>query len=285
MGLTRNKRLFAVCALTPVALGFLGLILLDVVLRLSASSTAESARGQEAVVNGRLGDVLTALVSSENRESRERQWQAARWLSDRCAELGYGVRILEYEQNGERWPNVVASRVPLSTETEYVVAMAHLDSVSDDPQNRAPGADDNGSGVAVLLEVARALRELETDRPVAFCFFSNEEAGVLGSTAFAGWVKRQNLRLRAAVNVDVVGYNRPARLVDWSAVAAQVSWKGRGRAVWAQVRNGISALREGPDALLVAGRPPNRHLVDRVGGALERVGGLSVVREARDDCG
>jgi hypothetical protein len=285
VGLTRKKRLVALCALTPVALGFLGLLSLHLVLWLGASSTAEAARGQEATARERIRQTLTALVSSGNRESRERQWQAARWLSGRCADLGYGVRIQEYERKGERWPNVVASRVPLSTQAEQVVAMAHFDSVSGDPQDGAPGADDNGSGVAVLLEVARTLREFETDRPVAFCFFSNEEVDNPGSEAFAGWARRQNLRIRAAVNVDVVGYNRPARLVDWSAVAAQVSWKGRGRAVWVQVRNGITALRKGPDALLVAGRRRDRWLVDRVGGALERGGGLSVVRKARDDCG
>jgi hypothetical protein len=280
-----KRRLLVVCALGPAALGVIGLLALDVMLRLGASSTAEAARGQEAMVSERLSETLTALVSSGNRESRERQWQAARWLSERCVDLGYGVRIQEYERKGELWPNVIASRVPLSIEAEHVMAMAHFDSVSGDPQDGAPGADDNGSGLAVLLEVARSLRELETEDPVAFCFFSNEEGDNRGSEAFAGWARRQNLRIRAAVNVDVVGYNRPARLVDWSAVAVQVSWKEKGRAVWVQVRNGITALRKGPDALLVAGRRRDRSLVDQVGGALEQGGGLSIVREARDDCG
>ena len=280
-----KKRLLVVCALGLTALGLLGLLSLDVTLRLGASSAAEAARGRDAMVSERLSGALTALVAGGNRETRERQWQAARWLSVRCADLGYGVQILEYERKGERWPNVIASRVPLSTPAEHVVVMAHLDSYSDDPQNRAPGADDNGSGLAVLLEVAWRLRDLETERPVAFCFFSNEEVDGRGSQAFAAWARRQHLRIHAAVNVDVVGYNRPGRLMDWSAVAAQGSWRGRARAGWLQLRNAVTTLRRGPDTMLVAGRRRDRWLVDRVGGALERVGGLSVAREARDDCG
>jgi hypothetical protein len=285
MGRTCKKRLVVVGALAPVALGFLGLLSLDVMLRLGASSRGAAPREQDVVTRVRISQTLADLVSSGSRESHEQQWQTARWLADRCADLGYVVEVQDYEEEGESWPNVIASRVPLSVEREHVVAMAHLDSISDDPQDRAPGADDNGSGVAVLLEVARRLRAIETPLPVAFCFFSNEETGVLGGKDFAGRAKRQSLRLRAAVNVDVVGYNRPERLMDWSAVAAQESWREKGRAVWFQVGNGMKALRNGPDTLLVAGRPPNRQLVNRVGDALERVSGLFVVREVDDDCG
>ncbi len=285
MGLSRSKRLLALCALAPVALGFLGLLSLDLMLRLTVPTTTEGAGGDEMAARERLSRTLTALTSSGNRMSREQQWQTARWLSGQCVDMGYSVRVWEYERKGALWPNVVASRVPLSTEAEQVIAMAHFDSVSRDPENRAPGADDNGSGVVVLLEVTRALRASVTDRPIAFCFFSNEEVDKPGSEAFAAWARRENLRIRAAVNVDVVGYNRPARLLDWSAVAAQLSWKGSGRAVWIQLRNGITALHERPDALLVAGRRQHRWLVDRVGGSLEQTGNLSVVTIARDDCG
>jgi hypothetical protein len=268
-----------------VALGLLGLLSLDVALRLGASPAAGASRGEDAAASERLRGDLVALVSAGNRKSHERQWQAARWLAERCAGLGYEVRLPEYERKGERWPNVVASRVPLSTSGEHVLALAHIDSWSDDPQGRAPGADDNGSGLAVLLEVARSLRGLETERPLAFCFFSNEEVDGRGSQAFAAWARRQPLRIHAAVNVDVVGYNRPARLLDWSAVAAQDSRRGRARAMWLQARNAAVALRRGPGALLVAGRRRDLWLVDRVGGALERGSGLSVARQARDDCG
>ncbi len=285
MVLPGKRRLVVVCVFVALAMSLLGLFSLDVVLRLGPSSKAESDAERDAAVRTRLEEILTVLESGGNRASHVGQWQTARWLAERCSVMGYGVQILEYEQNGERWPNVIASRVPLSTRAEHVVAMAHIDSISEEPRYGAPGADDNGSGVAVLLEVARALMQAKTARPVAFCFFSNEEAGILGSGAFAGWAKRQDLRIPAAVNVDVVGYNRPARFLDWSAVAAHASWKGRGKALWFQVRNGLTALRTGRDALLVAGRLPNRRLVERAGNALERGSGLFVFKEARDDCG
>jgi hypothetical protein len=282
--MSSRKRLVVIWALCLAALGLAGLLSLDVALRLGTSRTEESVTGDEADTRGRLAETLTWLVSRGNRESHERQWETARWLSARCAELGYKVEVLEYERDGERWPNVVATRIPLSPSVEHVVAMAHLDSATIDRQGRAPGADDNGSGVAVLLEVARRLWELEAEHPIAFCFFSNEEADTAGSTAFARWARQQKLRIVAAVNVDVVGHNRPARLIDWSVIAAQ-SWRQKGRAVWDELRNGARALRKGPNALIVAGRPKNGPLVEQVARALERRGRLSVFEDVRDDCG
>jgi hypothetical protein len=88
MGLTRKKRLVAVCALTPVALSFLGLLSLDVMLRLGGSSTREAEQARDAMARARLAQTLTELVSSGNRESHERRWQTARWLAGRCVDRG-----------------------------------------------------------------------------------------------------------------------------------------------------------------------------------------------------
>ncbi len=57
---------------------------------------------------------------------------------------------------------------------------AHYDTVPG-----SPGADDNASALAVLLEAADALRTVAPERPIQFVAFSHEEQGLLGSTAYA----------------------------------------------------------------------------------------------------
>lgn len=71
---------------------------------------------------------------------------------------------------------------------ELVVLGAHLDHLGAPNGVIHPGADDDASGVAVVLEVARALsaRRSELGRPVVFAFFGAEELGLLGARAFVG---------------------------------------------------------------------------------------------------
>jgi hypothetical protein len=270
---------------SAVAAALVGLLALDLWLRLAARPAPEGVPGDEPAAVERIREDLEAVASSGDRESFEGQWRTARWLAGRASGLGYAVELREYEREGRRFPNVIVSRVPVFPGPEYVAALAHFDSRSDTPGNGAPGADDNGSGLAVLLEVARRVREVETEHPIVFCFFSNEEVDEPGSRAFTARARREGLRFRAAVNVDVVGYNRPARLADLSALAVRGSWRGRAGALWVQLGNGLTALRAGRDTLVVAGRPANARLVEEVADALEGSGGLSVVENVRDDCG
>jgi Zn-dependent M28 family amino/carboxypeptidase len=81
-----------------------------------------------------------------------------------------------------------------------IVLAAHYDSVLN-----SPGADDNASGVAVVLEMARLFAEKPTPRTLKIVFFDQEEVGLLGSFAFTG--KPENLtNLQAAIILDMVGY-------------------------------------------------------------------------------
>jgi len=95
---------------------------------------------------------------------------------------------------------------------EYVVLGAHLDHLGTDAAgNIYNGADDNASGSAMLLEVARAMARTGTRfrRHVLFVWFAGEEQGLLGSWAF---VKRPPVPLESIavmINADMVGQGRP----------------------------------------------------------------------------
>jgi Zn-dependent M28 family amino/carboxypeptidase len=89
---------------------------------------------------------------------------------------------------------------------EYVVIGAHYDHIGVDPWGRIGfGADDNGSGVAALLELADALALARPARSILFCGFSSEEDGLHGSRAIASNPPVPRESLVAMLNLDMIG--------------------------------------------------------------------------------
>jgi Zn-dependent M28 family amino/carboxypeptidase len=107
-------------------------------------------------------------------------------------------------------PNVIATWNPNSS-AEWVVAGAHLDSRSEDSTSetdRAPGADDNGTGSACILEVARLINQtsVQHKRGLRLCLFTGEEQGLVGSRAIASEWAAQGENIYAMANADMLGY-------------------------------------------------------------------------------
>jgi len=105
----------------------------------------------------------------------------------------------------------------------YYVVCAHYDatashSYSGDSMwwcdNPAPGADDNATGVAVCLEAARVLSDLEFPFDIRFVLFSGEELGLLGSDAYADSVAAEGDTIYAVLNVDMVAYKPQGGVPD-----------------------------------------------------------------------
>lgn len=109
---------------------------------------------------------------------------------------------LTVEFQGGDLRNVVAT-LPGSGRTagEIVVVGAHYDSTSSDP-DRAPGATDNGCGVAIVLELARVMSQHSFDRTVQFVLWNAEEDGRNGSIAYA-----ENARIRSVPVVLYFNYD------------------------------------------------------------------------------
>jgi hypothetical protein len=80
----------------------------------------------------------------------------------------------------------------------------------------APGADDNASGIACLLEAARVLEasNLPFEFDIVFVAFQGEELGLLGSAAYADSVVNENQEIYAVFNMDMVGYNSLRNQLD-----------------------------------------------------------------------
>jgi Zn-dependent M28 family amino/carboxypeptidase len=92
---------------------------------------------------------------------------------------------------------------------KFYMLSAHFDSISQDKDGKildaAPGADDNASGVAVLLECARVLASREIAQNIGIVFFNLEEVNWGGSKGLAGEWKEKGRRLDGVINIDGIG--------------------------------------------------------------------------------
>jgi photosystem II stability/assembly factor-like uncharacterized protein len=140
--------------------------------------------------------------------------------------VGYGGTILHTEDGGLNWENQRSDLPPEalvswknvvgtkegSSSGGQVVICGHFDSVSDDPYNRAPGADDNASGTAAVLEAARVLGPQVFEKTIKFLCFSGEEQGLYGSSEYAFMAAAGGDDIVGVLNFDMIGYEKAAPL-------------------------------------------------------------------------
>jgi hypothetical protein len=230
-----------------------------------------------------LEGTIRALQSMGGRTTWDQQWQAARWIAGRFKATGLETTIEVYDHAGRSWPNVVAGVSGEPAVDDVVIVGAHLDSIARDSRT-APGADDNATGVAVAIQVARDLASARPQHTVVFAVFSNEEQGTIGSRSFARAARARHDRIKAVVNIDVLGYNRaPLGLLD--VMGAHTSVRYQLKAAWLTFRNAAIGWRGRADSVTVGGREANRGLVERIGGAMGAVPGFSVKSLVDDACG
>ena len=100
--------------------------------------------------------------------------------------------------------NVVAAR-PGTVSTDEVIICGHYDSYSGTAA-LAPGADDDASGTAGVLEAARVLASYASQRTIKFLCFAAEEVGMIGSAEYAFDAKAAGENILGVVNLDMIGY-------------------------------------------------------------------------------
>lgn len=140
-----------------------------------------------------LQDYQSRYYNSEN------AYNAADWIQGQFDEL----LILETEQfpvdylGNDCAPNIIAIQYGTKNPDQYVVCGSHLDSYS--LSGVCPGADDNATGVASVLETARILSQYSFERSIIYCAFGAEEIGLVGSSQYAEYCAD-------VMGYDIVGY-------------------------------------------------------------------------------
>ena len=137
--------------------------------------------------------------------SPERHTAAASYVRAAFEEAGLTVRIHTFPQGEYQGRNVIATQPSSQPGPPPLLVCAHYDTVRD-----SPGADDNASGVAALLECARVLSGAQLGRTIEFAALDMEErqpeaGALLGATALASEAKRVR-RYDGVYNLEMVGY-------------------------------------------------------------------------------
>jgi len=119
-----------------------------------------------------------------------------------------GITWIEETGNHEdAWRNVVATRAGTLYPDEEVVICAHFDNTSQVAYDVAPGADDNGSGTAAVIEAARLFAGESFERTVKFCLWTGEEQGMQGSEAYAANAYVMGDNIVGVYNFDMIAYD------------------------------------------------------------------------------
>lgn len=134
--------------------------------------------------------------------------QAIHYLTTMLEGFGYSPELQWFEpQPGVTSANVIV-RIEGSTDPELVcVVSSHFDSV-----RRSPGADDDTSGTAALLEAARVLAGKALPISIELAFFTGEEAGLLGSREYVRRAVEDGKQIVCALNNDMIGWANDHRL-------------------------------------------------------------------------
>ena len=184
--------------------------------------------------------------------------------------LGLEPRRHPFRYRGGSFENVVALQPGRDPAAPRVLVGAHVDTV-----RGTPGADDNASGVAGVLEAARLLRGFRGEAPVEWAAFNLEELQALrlpgyriGSRRFAAHARRSGVRYRGALVLEMIGYRStepgsqripaPIRWMDLPRTADYLAAVGdtRSRALLATFRE--AAAQAAPDLPVVTFHSPLR---------------------------
>ena len=220
-------------------------------------------------------DLVERLARIGPRDAVDKAYRrAASLVADEFTDLGYTVRRQEvpvpagvswgFRVAGGKTVNVVADPPDFDARRPLVVLGAHLDTV---PQ--APGAEDNASGVAVIVELARMLREQPARLPVRLVAFGAEESRgsgwqwyAFGSRHFVGTLDAaQRKAVRAMVSLDRVGR---------AATAVPVCHGGRGSTAVADDLRDAATIR----TKACVNRASDHVSFERVGIAAARIGSV-----------
>ncbi|MFC2101422.1 M28 family peptidase [Bacteroidota bacterium] len=155
------------------------------------------------------GEVMSTIRHLESYGTRlynsPEATEAQNWIKAKFEEYPeLEVELQDFPYGSGSSDNVIATLPGKTDPDQYIVIGSHYDSYA--WGNSAPGADDNASGTAAVLELARILSQFEFDKSIVFCTFSAEEVGLVGSEYYASNAQSQGMDILGYFNFDMIGY-------------------------------------------------------------------------------
>ena len=193
----------------------------------TSGSYCDDIAAAAAEVDGdRLADTLSYMTSFARRDDYDVQDEILLVLGEELEEAGAVIYFHEYTHDSRTQRNLIAM-VPAGAvedpEEPHLVIGAHVDSTSEWGAELAPGADDNASGVAAVLETAKILAACELPTRIDFVFFTNEEIGTVGSSAYAGDAAADDEEIVAMIAADMLAFGPDGEDLDLST-KTEMAW-------------------------------------------------------------
>ncbi len=133
--------------------------------------------------------------------------KATQYAYEYFSGLGLPTSYHTYTHSGHTLRNVIAEQPGAMGTERLFLLIAHLDSISEISEIRAPGADDNASGAATVMLAAELLHEYTLPYTVRYVLFTGEEQGLWGSMAYAADVAAAGEEVAGVLNLDMIAYN------------------------------------------------------------------------------
>jgi Zn-dependent M28 family amino/carboxypeptidase len=206
-----NWKLRLTCAVVMLALALaLGWLLriTQMPLRSYKGTLPPLSHEQTELADRLFADVnyLSAAIGERSLPRTGSLKAASEYLSENLRQAGYTVTESKYSVDGQEVSNVEASLPGSNSASGAVIVGAHYDSVAG-----TVGANDNASGVAATLELARMLQGSKLRKTVRFVLFVNEEPPYfqtdnMGSLVYARQLHRDHVQVSAMISLETIGF-------------------------------------------------------------------------------
>lgn len=152
--------------------------------------------GEEKVIIGGVPDTIRSRQAYQPGNEKAFQFVKGKFL-------GYGLQVdsLQFSATGK---NLLAIKTGTQFPDQKFILGAHYDNVGD---TVAPGADDNASGSAAVMEAARVFSGYNFPFTVIFALWDEEELGLLGSNAYASQAASNDEKILGYINMDMLGWD------------------------------------------------------------------------------
>jgi hypothetical protein len=151
-------------------------------------------------------ETLATAIGERNHKRYRELDDAARYIESAFRDAGCEPRAQEYTARGQRFRNIEVEFRADNDRAGILVIGAHYDT-----EHGSPGANDNASGIAAVIEIARALQNVKVQRTLRLVAFVNEERPFLrtpkmGSYVYAEACRLNNDRIDGMISLETIGF-------------------------------------------------------------------------------
>jgi hypothetical protein len=177
----------------------------DIINEVKIDSLLNTVKELSGEVNVKIGK-NTLKIASRHAEQPGNEY-ALTYIANRLSGYGYEAFI---QPKNATCRNVYATLKGTKFPNQKYIICAHYDDISNKNNSTssvAPGADDNASGTATVLEAARIFSKYRFDYSIVFALFDEEEEGLLGSNYFAQAARSTNDSILGVINIDMIAWD------------------------------------------------------------------------------